>query len=597
MTPSTQRRRPATIRSISKTFAVALAASGLCSAAWALEPGADGTAGATRLAQAEPLTPEQERELRRQQRQQEKEQRREERQERREQRQDTGQQPPGGQNDDRQRAREERRQRDEAERNRAQQEQRAREEEDRQRAREERRQRDEAERNRPQQEQRARDEEDRQRAGEERRQRDEAERNRPERRDPRFERREDREERRRAREERERLERELRQAREERRRTLKETLRREREAAREERRQDRLQERLRREEERLRWLRERRRERREDDGRRLVIEEPDRRIIIRRGDRYVIRHNDLDRLRRRASDFRVRRIGGEIYTEVRRPNGVVIITVTDRDGRIIRRIRRLPNGRNFVLFDNRPIYRGGRGPVYFEDYIVDLPPPRIRIPRNVYILEAEDASEEDIYDALTAGPVERLPRGYSLDEVRNSIRLRERMRSVDLNTINFDFGSWEIAPDQYDRLEVIAEVLKRIIRRNPDEVFLLEGHTDAVGSEVDNLTLSDRRAEAVARVLTEEFGVPGENLVTQGYGEQFLKINTQLPERANRRVTIRRIKPLLSQGQDNDLDDRRRGDDRTGGRYGRDDDIGEDDYGDDRAESERYYGRGYGIRR
>jgi outer membrane protein OmpA-like peptidoglycan-associated protein len=335
-----------------------------------------------------------------------------------------------------------------------------------------------------------------------------------------------------------------------------------------------------------------------------VIEEPDRRIIIRRGDRYVIRHNDLDRLRRRASDFRVRRFGGETYTEVRRPNGVVIITVTDRDGRIIRRIRRLPNGRNFVLFDNRPIYRGGRGPIYFEDYIVDLPPPRIRIPRDEYILEAEEASEEDIYDALTAGPVERLPRGYTLDEVRNSIRLRERMRSVDLNTINFDFGSWEIAQDQYDRLEVIAEVLKRIIRRNPDEVFLLEGHTDAVGSEVDNLTLSDRRAEAVARVLTEEFGVPGENLVTQGYGEQFLKINTQLPERANRRVTIRRIKPLLSQGDDFDESGRRSRDD-DGGRYGArddryregDEDFGEDDYGDDRAESDRYGGRGYGGRR
>ena len=37
---------------------------------------------------------------------------------------------------------------------------------------------------------------------------------------------------------------------------------------------------------------------------------------------------------------------------------------------------------------------------------------------------------------------------------------------------------------------------------NPDEVFLVEGHTDAVGTEEDNLSLSDRRAEAVA-ALTE----------------------------------------------------------------------------------------------
>jgi Protein of unknown function (DUF1236) len=61
------------------------------------------------------------------------------------------------------------------------------------------------------------------------------------------------------------------------------------------------------------------------------------------------------------------------------------------------------------------------------------------------------------------------------------------------------------------------------------------------------LTLSDRRAEAVAQVLSDTFGVPAENLVTQGYGDQFLKINRSGPERANRRVTVRRITPLLEQ--------------------------------------------------
>jgi outer membrane protein OmpA-like peptidoglycan-associated protein len=35
----------------------------------------------------------------------------------------------------------------------------------------------------------------------------------------------------------------------------------------------------------------------------------------------------------------------------------------------------------------------------------------------------------------------------------------------------------------------------------------IEGHTDAVGSEVDNLSLSDRRAESVALVFSQQFGV------------------------------------------------------------------------------------------
>ena len=86
-----------------------------------------------------------------------------------------------------------------------------------------------------------------------------------------------------------------------------------------------------------------------------------------------------------------------------------------------------------------------------------------------------------------------------------------------------------------------------MLQRNGDEVFLIEGHTDAVGSDVDNMSLSDRRAEAVAQVLTETFGVSPENLVTQGYGEQHLKVDTPGPERANRRVAVRRITPLMAE--------------------------------------------------
>jgi outer membrane protein OmpA-like peptidoglycan-associated protein len=95
-------------------------------------------------------------------------------------------------------------------------------------------------------------------------------------------------------------------------------------------------------------------------------------------------------------------------------------------------------------------------------------------------------------------------------------------------------------------LTVIANGINRAIAANPSEVFLVEGHTDAVGSDVDNLSLSDRRAESVALVLSQQFGVPAENLTTQGYGEQYLKVPTQGPERANRRVTMRRITLLLT---------------------------------------------------
>jgi len=129
---------------------------------------------------------------------------------------------------------------------------------------------------------------------------------------------------------------------------------------------------------------------------------------------------------------------------------------------------------------------------------------------------------------------------------RYSVALRERMPRIDLNTVNFDTGSWELTVSQIEKLAALAESLNRAIDRNPREVFLIEGHTDAVGNDVDNLSLSDRRAESVAIVLTQQFNVPPENLTTQGYGSQYLKIPTPGPERANRRVTVRRITPLLT---------------------------------------------------
>ena len=88
--------------------------------------------------------------------------------------------------------------------------------------------------------------------------------------------------------------------------------------------------------------------------------------------------------------------------------------------------------------------------------------------------------------------------------------------------------------------------MQKALDRNEGEVFLIEGHTDAVGSDVSNLVLSDERAATVARIMTDFYGIPAENLVTQGYGERYLKVKTDGPEPLNRRVTFKRITPLVS---------------------------------------------------
>ncbi len=267
---------------------------------------------------------------------------------------------------------------------------------------------------------------------------------------------------------------------------------------------------------------------------------------MRDGNRTIIRRDESDRFRRVGRDVNVQRVGNETRTVVVGPNGQRIVTVTDANGRLLRRSR-FVNNREVIIIDNRP--RGGRGADAFFVALPALAIASLAIPRDRYIVEAESAPPEYIYGALMAPPVEALPRAYTLDEIRYSPEVRDRMPRIDLNTVTFDLGSWDIAPDQYDRLAPIADGIKRALARNPDEVFLIEGHTDATGNDDDNLSLSDRRAETVSIILTDHFQVPPENLATQGYGSQQLKVQTQAAERANRRVTVRRITPLLQQGQ------------------------------------------------
>ncbi|QIO30577.1 OmpA family protein [Bradyrhizobium sp. 1(2017)] len=280
------------------------------------------------------------------------------------------------------------------------------------------------------------------------------------------------------------------------------------------------------------------------EGGRTVYTEPDRIIIRDPGGQAYVRGNDLYRFRYGARDIRTDTVGGETRTVVVRPDGSEVITVVGADGSLLRRIRRDPRGREIVIIDNS--YRDPRA---VGGFYVDVPPPVVSIPYDRYIVDAQEASPQVIYDTMRAPPVQRIDRRYSLDEIRYSPNVRMQMPSIDVNTINFETGSWTIPPDQAARLQVIADGINQAIQANPQEVFLIEGHTDAVGNDVDNLSLSDRRAQAAAELLTQQFNVPAENLTSQGYGEQYLKEQTTGPSLINRRVTVRRITPLLNGGQ------------------------------------------------
>jgi outer membrane protein OmpA-like peptidoglycan-associated protein len=273
------------------------------------------------------------------------------------------------------------------------------------------------------------------------------------------------------------------------------------------------------------------------EGNRVFIREGDR-TIIRENNTTIIRHNESNRFTINASNVRSERRGANTETIVQRGGGYSIVTVTDDNGRLLRRMRRDQRGRDVVIIDN-----GFAGP-RAANMFIQLAPPVIRIPRERYIVEMGRSRPDDVYGVFVAPPVEALAERYTLDQVRFSAPLRDRMPRVDLD-VTFDTGSWQLTPDQIDKLSVVAEGISKALARNPQEVFMVEGYTDATGADEDNLSLSDRRAESVAVALTEQFKVPPENLVTQGYGEQYLKVDTQGPEEANRRVAVRRITPLI----------------------------------------------------
>jgi outer membrane protein OmpA-like peptidoglycan-associated protein len=270
------------------------------------------------------------------------------------------------------------------------------------------------------------------------------------------------------------------------------------------------------------------------------------RVVFDLDGKIVIRSDDRDRIGRderieyeRLPDDRIKEI-------VIRPNGDRIVTVRNRWGEIIRRSRIDSRDVEIVIFYSPDLERG-RDRLFLRDPGDDLPPMRLRVPIDDYIIDVSSRSdsEYDYEEFLSKPPVEQVERVYSVDEVKNSARIRDKVRRIDLDTITFDTGSAEIDRDEAQTLREVAKAIGDILERNPGETFLIEGHTDAVGSDESNLVLSDERAESVANVLTELFDIPAENLTTQGYGERYLKIDTDDDERANRRVTIRRITSLV----------------------------------------------------
>ena len=198
--------------------------------------------------------------------------------------------------------------------------------------------------------------------------------------------------------------------------------------------------------------------------------------------------------------------------------------------------------RRFWVRDQRYRNRFRRGrSIYY------LPPVGAAIALGAYLVSSANADYDTYLETFMAPPVVDVDERYTLEEVIQDPIVRAKVRSVNLDAVNFESGSATLSEAELERLEEIADAMLAVLDRRPEEVFLIAGHTDAVGSFESNLELSEARAAAVQEALVIEYGVPAENLESVGYGEQYLLVNTLSSNRANRRVTIRAIGSLLAE--------------------------------------------------
>ncbi len=184
------------------------------------------------------------------------------------------------------------------------------------------------------------------------------------------------------------------------------------------------------------------------------------------------------------------------------------------------------------------------GQIEFNVQIDDEYDADAEVPDDVFAAEVED---EELAEVLTAPPRRKVQRRYSVEDFERSPDARASVARIEIDTVHFGFGEGFLREEEIDKLDRIAQVLESILAKNPDEVFLLEGHTDAVGSDASNLALSRQRAQAVKEALTTYYVIPAENLKTAGLGERYLKIPTQQAEAENRRVSLARITALVGQ--------------------------------------------------
>lgn len=141
---------------------------------------------------------------------------------------------------------------------------------------------------------------------------------------------------------------------------------------------------------------------------------------------------------------------------------------------------------------------------------------------------AAGPSTREIIDTLKPRPAPPRVRGIALEPPAPA-------PSIDMN-VTFEFNSATLTAEARQMLDRLGEALNS--RELADSRFQLAGHTDGVGSESFNLTLSKRRADAVKAYVSARHKIATARLESIGYGKTRLLDAAHPDAAANRRVQV-----------------------------------------------------------
>ena len=110
----------------------------------------------------------------------------------------------------------------------------------------------------------------------------------------------------------------------------------------------------------------------------------------------------------------------------------------------------------------------------------------------------------------------------------------EKVEKRDVGSIQFANNSSVVPQADYPRIEKLATYMNE----NPNATVMIAGHASNVGSPAYNMTLSEKRADAVAKILVNQYGVSSTRVTSKGFGvtQPLIEGSSREANIANRRI-------------------------------------------------------------